>query len=167
MMIPFGMTPVMSLVWSKLIINRYPSKRRLSFVVIGIVSLLPHLILYLMLNNAVDASPSPFQYTLVILSLLLFSFAFAGFCSVMIPSVALISDEKAIGTAFSAVGSASSLGQAFMPIFNALVIDEGGLLADNYQNLSLLYGCLAVATILLAVLMSLSKNEKMLRIDGC
>lgn len=158
MMIPFGLTPPMSLLWSKLFIAKHPTKRRFMFVATGLLALLPHVILYLMSNNPPDVHPEPYQYVLAIFSLTMFSMAFAGFCSIMIPSIQLIADEKAIGTAYSAVGSASSLSQAIMPVFNSLVIDEGDLLASNYRNLSLLYGSLAVASILLSLFLWQSKS---------
>lgn len=166
MMLPFGLTPVMSLVWSKLFVGKYPTKRRLFFIITGLQALIPHVILYVMPNNPPNTSPVAYQYVSVIIALSIFSLSFAGFCSVMIPSISLIVEEKSIGTAFSAVGSASSLSQALMPIFNSLVIDEGAQLANNYRNLSLLYGCMAIVTILLCIFLHQSTSRTMMTIDN-
>lgn len=120
-MIPFGLTPPLSLVWSQLS-NKYPQHRRIYFISIGLISLILNVLMFVLPNTD---SPSAAHYVISVICLLLLSLAFAGFCTLIIPSVSLIVPEQAMGTAFGASGSATALSQAIMPILNALIIGEG------------------------------------------
>lgn len=87
LMIPFGLTPPLSLVWSRVLVKRYPNSRRVLFLLVTALGLTSHLI-FMLLRNSNEVGV--FHYILITFSLLIFSLAFAGFVTLIIPSISLI-----------------------------------------------------------------------------
>lgn len=87
LMIPFGLTPPLSLVWSRVLVKRHPNRRRLLFILITVLGIITHLI-FILLRNSTQVSI--IQYILITLSLIIFSLTFSGFVTLIIPCVSLI-----------------------------------------------------------------------------
>ena len=121
-MLPCGLSPVCSMIWFWFI-KKYPSKRRLIFVLIALQSVLLHLILLLVPNSE---EPTSIHYVFVVMSLLCYAFAYAGFLGIINASITMIVPPNLIGTAYGALGFADTLGMGIMPIIVAAITNYFG-----------------------------------------
>jgi hypothetical protein len=107
--------------------------------------------LIVLINIPQTDTPTFFNYAIIIIFLVVMSFNWAVFHSILEPGLACFVKEQELGTALGIMGSCMGLSQSLFSLMNITVTTSSKSLLKSYSTLIFYYVIIASVSVLLAI----------------